>query len=131
MGDQKVLIGGEIVFTLDAAGNFTFINREGRHLIGYQDDEARPINVLDVLPGLSAGEVRELAKRYFKQEFGSVFEIEITNRRGRRIPVEMSIDPVRRADGVLEFRGLAVREDIPQPPIRQRSVGRLFAVEFS
>jgi PAS domain S-box-containing protein len=118
----------EIVFTLDLTGNFNFINAAGERASGYSCEEARRLNVLNLLPDKSAAEIRSIARSSIRQRFGNVFEIEIATRDRQRLRLETSLDVVRRADGALEFRGIAFaqRDDLRRPIVRPRCLDKSF-----
>ncbi len=99
---------GRIVFCLDLAGNFKFMNEAGERLTGYSHAELRRLNVLELLSGGSAEDLRAQFRRSMRQRFGAVFEIEITTKNRRQLRLETSIDVNRLADGGIEFRGIAL-----------------------
>src|SRR6185436_2795871 len=106
--EGRIVSGDHMAFAIDLAGNFRMVNQAAEDATGYSAYEFARLNVLDLLPGKCLDDLRALAKRSIGRRFGTVFEVEITARTGRRIPVEVSINLVRRADGTLEFRGIAV-----------------------
>jgi len=98
----------QIVFRLDLDGNILSVNEAGERLTGYSGVELGRLNVLDLLPGQCAADLRAMAKRSIRHRFGTVFEIEVMTSDRRQIPVEVSIDLMRRPDRKLEFLGIAV-----------------------
>jgi PAS domain S-box-containing protein len=101
-------LSDQVVFRLDLDGNILSVNEAGERLIGYSAVELTHLNVLDLLPGQCAADLRAMAKRSIRQRFGTVFEIEVMTSDRREIPVEVSIDLIRRPDRKLEFIGIAV-----------------------
>ena len=113
--DRPVLpVEQRIVFTVDLAGNFKFINCVAERLTGYSCAEARRMNVLDLLSPDCAWMIPKFVKRSVRNRFGTVFEIEITTKDRRRVTLETSIDVVKLSDGTVELRGIAVaqRKDV-------------------
>ena len=105
---QALADGRRIVFSLDPAGHFKFMNQAGERLTGYSSAELRRLNVLELLPSASAEDLRAQARRSIRQRFGAVFEIEITTKNRHQLRLETSIDVNRLADGGIEFRGIAL-----------------------
>lgn len=101
-------LSDQVVFRLDVDGNILSINEAGERLTGYSTVELARLNVLDLLPGQCAAELRAMAMRSIRHRFGTVFEIELMTSDRRQIPVEVSIDLIRRPDRKLEFLGIAV-----------------------
>lgn len=107
--DESVSAPNErIVFTLDVTGNIKSLNAAGERLTGYSFAELSRMNVTQIVSARCAGNVRTQFKRTLGNRFGSVFEIEITTRDGRRVDLEASLDLVKRADGAIEFQGIAL-----------------------
>jgi len=109
--EMQPVSNDQIVFTLDLAGNIRSVNKAAEGLTGYKAAELTHLNVLDLLPGQSATDLRAMANRSIRQRFGTVFEIEITASDRRHIPLEVSLDLVRGTDGTLEFHGIAVAKN--------------------
>ena len=101
-------LSDQVVFRLDVDGNILFVNEAGERLAGYRAVELARLNVLDLLPGQCAADLRAMARRSIRHRFGTVFEIELMTSDRRQIPVEVSIDLIRRPDRKLEFLGIAV-----------------------
>ena len=101
----------QVVFRLDLDGNILSVNEAGERLTGYSAVELARLNVLDLLPGQCAADLRALGKSSIRRRFGTVFDIKITTSDRRQIPIEVSIDLIRRPDRKLEFRGIAVRKN--------------------
>src|SRR5687768_10956130 len=106
--EMQTGLSDQVVFRLDLDGNILSVNQAGERLTGYSAVELARLNVLDLLPGQSAADLRAMANRSIRHRFGTVFEIEVMTSDRRQIPVEVSIDLIRRPDRELEFRGIAV-----------------------
>ena len=101
-------LSDQVVFRLDVDGNILSVNEAGERLTGYRAAELARLNVLDLLPGQTAADLFAMANHSIRHRFGTVFEIEVMTSDRRQIPVEVSIDLIRRPDRKLEFRGIAV-----------------------
>ncbi len=98
----------QIVFTLDLAGNFKFVNRAGELMTGYSCDELRRLNVRDLLPETSAPELARYVRGPGRRRCGAVFEMKVITRYGRQVPLEISVDLVRGPDRSREFKCIAI-----------------------
>ena len=98
----------QVVFRLDLDGNILSVNEAGKRLTGDSAVELARLNVLDLLPGQCAADLRALGKRSIRRRFGTVFEIEVMTSDRRQIPLEVSVDLIRRPDRKLEFLGIVV-----------------------
>ena len=101
-------LSDQVVFRLDVDGNILFVNEAGERLTGYRAAELARLNVLDLLPGQCASDLRAMIERSVRHRFGTVFEIEITTRNRRQMLLEVSIDLIRGPNKKREFRGIAV-----------------------
>ena len=106
--DRTAATGDHIVFTLDLAGNFKFVNRAGELMMGYSCEELRRLKVRDLLPETSAADLAGYIRGTAGRRFGSVFEMKVTTRYGRRIRLEFSVELVRRPDRSREFECIAI-----------------------
>ena len=97
----------QIVFVLDLAGNFKFINAAAERVSGYSRAEACGMNVTDVLaPGLEDYVRRQLTDA-LNGHFGAVYEIEIITKDSRRVVLETSAHLVMRNGEPFELHGIA------------------------
>ena len=74
--EEEPTAQAEIVFTLDLAGNFKFVNAAGECLSGYSCEEARRLNVADIVAPELANYVQQILATIGRR-FGGVYEIEI------------------------------------------------------
>lgn len=107
----------EIVYLLDLAGNFTFLNRTGEQISGYSREEACRMNITEVVAPEFAASVRKQISGNVQGQFGTVLEIEIVAKSGRRVVLEVSTDVILRDGKPVEIRGIAV----PPPPVADES----------
>ena len=110
----------EIVYLLDLAGNFTFLNRTGERISGYSREEACRMNITEVVAPEFAASVRKQISGKVQGQFGTVLEIEIIAKSGRRVALEVSTDVILRDGKPAEILGIAVRP----PPVGDESPGQ-------
>ena len=99
---------GGVTCTYDLSGNLTFLSEEGERILGYTCEEACRINIAEILDPEIAGQVREQIIRDAKERIGTVYEVDIIARDGRRDPVEVSTHVVVRDKEPIEIQGIAV-----------------------
>jgi PAS domain S-box-containing protein len=97
----------QILFTLDLAGNFKYVNSAGEHLLGYTTEEICFMNIADlVAPGFSQYLQGHMAQAV-AGKLGTVYEIEIYTKDGRCLPLEISTRLVIRHGSPFELEGIA------------------------
>ena len=106
--DEELSSGKEIVYTLDLAGNFTFLNEVGERFSGYTCDEACRMNITQVVAPELAEYVLQQIKRTVREWFGAVYEIEIITKDRRRVALETSARVVVRDGQPIEIQGIGV-----------------------
>jgi len=106
--DEALSSGKEIVYTLDLAGNFTFLNEVGERFSGYSCDEVCRMNITQVVAPELAEYVRQQITRTVREWFGAVYEIEIITKDRRRVALETSTHVVLRDGQPIEIQGIAV-----------------------
>ena len=116
----------QVVFRLGVDGSILFVNEAGERLTGYSAVELARLNVLDLLPGLCADDLRAMVQPSIGQRFGTVFEIEVTSRDRRKVLLEVSLDLIRGPDRKLEFSGIAVPKSAAPDFWRPRCLDRRF-----
>jgi PAS domain S-box-containing protein len=99
---------GAIVYSYDLNGNITFLNHEGERLSGYTSEEACRMNIAEVIDPEFAGDIHEQILRDAKERVGTVYEIDVIAKDGRRIPLEVSTRVVLRDGERIEVQGIAV-----------------------
>jgi diguanylate cyclase (GGDEF)-like protein/PAS domain S-box-containing protein len=90
----------DLIFTHDLKGNVISINRATERILGYSREEAKSINVNQVIAPDLQEFAREMIRRKIAGEPISVYELEIISKDGKRIPLEVSIRLIYN-DGVL------------------------------
>ena len=107
--DQRFFAGEEkVVFAHDLSGNFTFLNHAGEQIIGYSCEEARRLNIADLIRPEIAAQLQEQIASIITKKIGAVYEIEIIAKDGHRVPLEVSLRVVARRGQPVEIEGIAV-----------------------
>jgi len=97
-----------VVYSYDLSGNFTFLNHEGELLSGYSREEACGMNIVDIIDSNAAGQIHKQILRDAKHRVGTVYEVDVIAKDGRRIPLEVSTQVVLREGAQVEVQGIAV-----------------------
>jgi PAS domain S-box-containing protein len=98
----------KIVYAHDLAGNFTFLNSTGEAISGYSCAEICRMNIAELVPAEIAAHVREQIVRNVTRRVGTVYEIDLIAKDGRRVPLEVSTALVLRNGQPIEIQGIAV-----------------------
>lgn len=101
-----------VIYVHDLDGNLTFLNSLGEQLLGYSCEEARHMNISEIVMPEIAGGVRDELLDSTKRKIGLVYEIEVIAKDGHRVPLEVSTSVVFQQGKPVEIQGIAV------PPIR-------------
>ena len=105
--DEGVTEETQILFTLDLAGDFKFVNSAAAELFGYPAAEICVMNIADlVAPGFSHYLQGQMA-RAIAGELGAVYEVEIYTKDGQCLPLEISTRLVIRNGSPFELEGIA------------------------
>jgi PAS domain S-box-containing protein len=105
--DQSATKETQILFKLDLAGNFKFVNSAAEQLLGYSAEEICAMNIADLLaPGYSHYLQGQMA-RTVAGELGAVYEIEMYTKDGECLPLEISTRSITRHGSPFELEGIA------------------------
>jgi len=104
--DKSVTEETQILFKLDLAGNFKFVNSAAEELLGYCAREICMMNIADLAPGYSHYLQGQMA-RAVAGELGAVYEIEMYTKDGQCLPLEISTRLVTRHGSPFELEGIA------------------------
>ena len=110
----------DIMFTLDLAGGFTFLNKAGQQLSGYTIAEAMDMNVLQVIPPEHLDRVREAFSKTAAGEITKTVEVEIITKHGRRVPLEISAKAIQQNGDSIGVQGIA--RDISERKLLQKQL---------
>lgn len=113
-GREFLTRASDVTYAYDLSGNFTFLSEEGERISGYSREEACRMNIAELLDPEIAGQVGEQIIRDAREPVGTVYEIDIIAKDGRRIPMEVSTRVVLREGGI-ELQGIAVPSVIRNP----------------
>ncbi len=108
--------GNKIVYAHDLSGNFTFLNSTGEAISGYSCEEVCRMNIAEVLPAEIAAHVSEQIISNVTRRVGTVYEIDLIAKDGRRVPLEVSTALVLRNGQPIEIQGIAVPSVIRSSP---------------
>ncbi len=97
----------DIIYTHDLQGNFTSLNKTGERITGYTREEAVAMNVADILaPGQLEIASRMLARKK-SEKVSTVYELEIINKEGSRVDLEVSTRLIYRDGEAIGVQGIA------------------------
>lgn len=99
---------GTVVYAHDVNGNITFLNHEGERVWGYSREEACRMNIAEVVDQEFASHIHEQILHDAQVPIGTVYEIDVIAKDGRRIPLEVSTRVVLREGDRVEVEGIAV-----------------------
>ena len=127
--DSQGIADNQIVFTLDAGGNFRFINHAGARLCGYSRQELSRMNVAQIIKPCFACYMRQQLRRNLRQRFGTVYEVEVLTKQGQSLRLEISLHLVRDSRRAIEIHGIAFqpKESRPEPGLKPRCLDKHFA----
>jgi len=111
-----------IVYAHDLAGNITFVNKAGELISGYSCDEARRMNVTEFIAPEFIDHVRAEFGQKIRVQLGTVQEIDIIAKDGKRVALEVGTRVILREGRPSEIQGIAVpsvlrgdSENLPGP----------------
>ena len=97
----------DIIYTHDLLGNFTSLNRSGERITGYSWEEARRMNLADVV----APEYLDLARRAIANKASgkaaTVYELDIIAKDGHRVRLEVSSRVIKHKGKAIGVQGIA------------------------
>ena len=97
-----------IIFKHDLKGKFTFLNEAGELISGYSRGEACRMNITQLLAPELVEVMRDRPVASARELLGTVYEIDIIAKDGRRVPLEVSTETVLRNGRPIEIQGIAV-----------------------
>ena len=98
---------GRIEYAHDLSGNLTFLNKAGELISGYSVNEARQMNITQVVTPEFNQRIEKQVAQMLKRRPGFVFEIEILAKDGKRLALEVSWRLIMHAGRLVEIRGIA------------------------
>ena len=104
-----------VTYAYDLSGNFTFLSEEGERILGYSRAEACRMNIAELLDPEIAGQVGKQIIHDARERVGTVYEVDVIAKGGRRIPMEVSTRVVLRDGHRIEIQGIAVQSVIRNP----------------
>jgi len=116
-GRESFRRASDVTYAYDLSGNFTFLSEEAERILGYGRAEACGMNIAELLDPEIAGQVGKQIIHDARERVGTVYEIDIIARDGRRIPMEVSTRVVLREGHGIEIQGIAVPSVIRNPSL--------------
>jgi len=97
----------DIIFTLDLQPTLTSLNKAGERILGYSHKEAAGLPLAQLLPPILQEKAREAVERVAAGEAYPHQEWEVAARDGRRTPVEVSLQAIRRRGHTVGLQAIA------------------------
>ena len=97
----------DIIYTHDLQGNFTSLNRTGERITGYSREETVKMNVADVIAPEYLNLARDMIAHKAAENVSTVYEIDITSKKGRRVRLEVSTRLIFRDGKPIGVQGIA------------------------
>ena len=117
----------QIVFRLDAGGNFRFVNSAGERLCGYTRQELGRMHFSQVVEPQFCNYLTQQVRRNIRQRFGTVYEVEVRTKQGQRVSLETSIHLVRDGAHAIEIHGIALSPQTTEKTPNPRCLDERFA----
>lgn len=122
----------DLLYTVDPDLRITSLNRLAEQTMGYSREEAVGINLCQLMEPEQCESVRGLVARMFAGDPGAKFEVDIRNKAGRRVTLEISPSLIYRDGAAVGLQAIArdiTGRDVAEIELRQaqklESVGRL------
>ena len=97
----------DILFTLDADGNITSLNKTGEEVMGLSRSEALQNNIKSLVAPEHHGVCREMMERILNEEALPHFEIQMIRKDGQRVLLETSARPIQSGGKKEGVQGIA------------------------
>ena len=115
----------DVTCAYDLAGNITFLSEAGERISGYTRAEACRMNIADLLDPEIAGLVCEQVLSDTQKGVGTVSEIDLIAKDGRRVPLEVSMRAVLVDEHRIEIQGIAIPSVIRDPSLSMAELRRM------
>jgi two-component system response regulator len=96
----------DIIYTADLNGRFTSVNRAGERLTGYTEDEARKMDLTQVVAPEYLALVRQMVAHKLAGGGPTTYELEIMTKTGQRVPLEVSSQLIVRNSKPVGIQGI-------------------------
>ncbi|MBD0325043.1 MAG: PAS domain S-box protein, partial [Pyrinomonadaceae bacterium] len=97
----------DIIYTHDLQGNFTSLNKTGERITGYTREEAVRMNIEEILAPEQLEIARQMITRKATEKVSTVYELEILNKAGARVALEVSTRLIYRDGTPVGVQGIA------------------------
>jgi PAS domain S-box-containing protein len=122
----------DILFTLDADGNITSLNKTGEEVMGLSRSEALQNNIKSLVAPEHHGVCREMMQRILNEEVLPHFEIQMIRKDGQRVLLETSARPIQSGGKKEGVQGIARdvterrnMENVVRQSQKMEAIGRL------
>jgi PAS domain S-box-containing protein len=97
----------DIIYTHDLEGRFTSLNRAGERITGYSREEAKRMNISDVLAPEFLDIARQMITAKAMRQAATVYELEIIAKDGHRVRLEVSTRLIFKDRNAVGVQGIA------------------------
>lgn len=80
----------DVIYVHDLNGHYTSVNKAGARLVGYSCEEILQMRVSDFVAPEDMDEIRKRINQKLRNPEQTTYEVDVINRRGQRIPVEVN-----------------------------------------
>jgi PAS domain S-box-containing protein len=97
----------DVVFALDLDGKFMSVNRAGEKIFGFTRGELRHIPFWELLAPERQAPVKQNLQKIMAGDIGPPVELELSDRNGRRVSLEINFDSILHEEGPRGVRAIA------------------------
>jgi PAS domain S-box-containing protein len=97
----------DVVYTHDIAGKITSVNRAGEKISGYTRNELLMMDIAQIVAPENLSAARQMIERKLAGGGPTAYEIEITAKDGRRVPMEVSTRLIYEDGRPVSIQGIA------------------------
>lgn len=115
----------DVTCAYDLNGDITFLSDAGERISGYTRAEACRMNIADLLDPEIAGLVCKQVLSDTQKGVGTVSEIDLITKDGRRVPLEVSMRAVLVDEHRIEIQGIAIPSVIRDPSLSMAELRRM------
>ena len=98
----------DIIFVIDSKGNFLLVNEATQKITGYPLSELLKIDLAKILAAEYHDSIKKILQNTRKETHIPLFETEIINSKGKRIPLEIHLKSIKNKNrNFIAFQGIA------------------------
>ncbi len=110
----------EVVFALDMSGRFTYLNRAGEQVLGYERGSALGMNIAEIVVPGERVELEEMLDAALAGKTGLTHRLTTLTRDGRRLRLDFTTKPLVEEGRTTGFQGIA--RDITEREAAEREL---------